>query len=213
MSYNLNELLQKLMEQTAQIADRLNTSHNAMFVAGIVLALVIGLLGYRLIKPIMGIFIGLVGYFAGTDLFGYLQETSSVISKAPAWNGYIVGAVAALLFMALGFSKFSYAMFALYALISFNFISRYLPGHLVIAIAGAIVIALLSTLVIRFSFILISSAIGGFATVMYLGTLLPKISFLRLGEQKAAFWVAFGISVFFLIFQYATRSRKSNSLY
>ena len=213
MFYNLNELLQKLIEQTARIADRVNTSHNSMFVAGVVLALVIGLLGYRLIKPIMGIFIGLVGYFAGADLFGYLHETSSVVSNAPAWNGYIVGAVIALGFMALGFSKFSYAMFALYALISFNFIFRALPEHLLIAIAGAMVIAFLSTLVVRFSFILISSATGGFASVMYLGTLLPKVKFLQLGEQKAAFWVAFGLSAFFLIFQYATRSKKNTSLY
>ena len=213
MTYNVNELIGQLIERTAQFAAKVDAGEKAMFVAGAILAAVIGLLGYRLIKPIMGIFIGLVGYFAGVELFRYLRETTSVIAKAPEWTGYIVGAVIALMVMSLGFAKFSYAMFTLFAVIGYNFIARELPGRWLIAVAGAVVLALLSILVVRFSFILLTSAVGGFGLVAYLGELLPKANFLQLGEARAAFWVAFGVSVFFFLFQYLTRNRKNGSLY
>ncbi len=212
-SYNVYELLKGLISRTSEAAGKLDVSQTSMFIAGAALALIIGLIGYRLIKVIMGIAIGAVGYFAGVELFVYLQENTSVIAKAPDWIGYVIGAILAVVFMSLGFSKFSYAMFAMFALIGYNFTAYYLPDRALLAVAGAVVLALLSTLVVRFSFIVISSAIGGFAGVMYLGELIPKANFLQLGEQKAAFWVAAGVTLFFILFQYATRNRKSGSLY
>ncbi len=213
MSYNIIELLREMIAKTSTLAHKMSVTEKSMFIAGAVAALLIGVLGYRLIKPIMGILIGLVGYFAGVELFSYLQAHAAVIAKAPGWIAYVMGGILALMFMSLGFSKFSYAMFAMFALVGYNFTAYYLPGRTLLAIAGAVVLALLSTLFVRFSFIVISSAIGGFAGVMYLGTLLPKVKFLQLGNHKAAIWVAIGVAVVFFMVQYATRSRKNGSLY
>lgn len=213
MSYSLYDLLSEMIGRTSELAAKVEVSERSAFIAGTVLAVIVGLLGYRLIKIFMGLFIGLVGYLAGVELFFYLRATTSVIAPAPEWISYVVGAFLAVMFMALGFSKFSYAVFVLYALIGFNFLNYYLPNHFLLAMAGAVVLALLSTLVIRFSFVLISSAIGGFAAVMYLAALLPKVRFLHLGAEPFAVWVAVGIAVFFFTFQYATRRRKKDALY
>ena len=213
MSYNLYGLLSEMIKRTTDLAQKVDVSKRSMFIAGAVLAVIIGMLGYRLIKVFMGISIGLVGFFAGMELASYLRETVSAIAKMPNWIGYAIGGVLALVFMTLGFSKFSYAMFAMFALVGYNFANYYLPHRPLLAIAGAVVLALLSTLFVRFSFVLISSAVGGFAGVMYLGKVLPKLAFLQLGREKTALFVAIGISVFFFLFQYLTRSRKNHSLY
>lgn len=213
MTYNLYELLTQMIGRTSELAGKVEVSERSMFIAGAVFAVIVGLLGYRFIKLFMGVLIGLVGYFAGLELFAYLQETTSVIAKAPQWTSYVVGVFLAVMFMALGFSKFSYAMFALFTVIGYNFAGYYLPDRPLLALAGAVVLALLSTLIVRFSFILVSSVAGGFAVVMYLGALLPKARFLQLGAEKSAFWVAVGVVLVFFVFQYATRRRKKDVLY
>lgn len=213
MPYNLNGLITEMIVKADQIAEKFGVATISMLIVGAVLALILGLFGYRLIKLFMGIGIGLVGYFAGLVLFSYLQETVSMFSMLPSWIAYILGAVLALIFMILGFSRFSYAMFAMFALAGYYFTDLYLPNHLLLAIAGAAVVALLSVLLVRFSFIVVSSAIGGFVAMVYASAIFPNVGILQLGERKAALWITIGVSVFFVLFQYVTRDRKSKSLY
>ncbi len=212
-SYNLYQLLELLIAKSSEAAVKIEVSEKGIMIAGAVLAVIIGLFGYRLAKLFVGIVIGIVGFLSGLELFAYLQLHNSIVAHVPSWAAYVIGGIIAVVFMALCFSRFSYTLFALFALVGFNFMYSYFPDRMVLVVGGAIAIALLSALIVRFSFVTVTSFAGGFAAVKYVGTVLPDVGFLQLGMKNSALIVALVLSVLFFIFQYATRSRKHKELY
>ena len=212
LSKNFFELFQELTNLFATWAKDLKVKANAMFILGIVLAVVVGIVGYHLIKLLMGVALGTVGYFAGTALFTYLRESFEVFEKVPDWVSYVFGGVVALLLMILGFARFRYAVFVAYAAIGYYLVYYYISEELVMTLAGALIFALIASICVRFFSILLTSAIGGFAGVSFLGAILPKVSALQIGTtfdvKNVAFWIAVGASLLFVIVQYLTRTRK-----
>lgn len=180
-------------------ADRLNMNVAILLWAGVALSVIIGFFGYKLIKPIMALGFGYIGYFVGEGIFDLLSEH---ITQIPDWTVYVIGGVVAVLFMCLAFIKFSYAMFTVAAVFGY-FIAFFYTQDSVLAIGGAFLLAMLSVLLIRTVFILLSSFVCGITTVSLLSHIFPKASLLQLGNnQWMAICLTIGIALLFAVVQF-----------
>ncbi len=170
----------------------------ALWAAGIVLALVVGFFGYRLIKLIMGVALAGIGYLIGVALFEHVNSLMEI--DLPAWLVYIFGAGLAVIFLMLTIPKFSYALFIGAGVLGFGLTLFYVSNNYTLALGGAFLIAMLTVFAVRYVFILISSALGAVLTVNCLAMLLPGFGFLQLNnESKGIILVAVLTVIFFLV--------------
>ena len=101
---DLLALLESFTESLTQLAESLSVAAWIPFAVALVLAVILGQAGYRLIKLVTSLSLGAVGYFLGELLFALVRTRAP---EAPCWLIYVFGGVAAILFFALAFAKFS----------------------------------------------------------------------------------------------------------
>ena len=194
-------MLDKVDAQLNQWASNLKLDNMIFYIAGIVLALLIGVLGYRLIKVLLAASFAYVGYLAGVELFGFL---GTYAPNMPAWLSYVFGGVCAVLLFAAAFLRFSYALYTLLAMVGYHLLTVYVPDHRFIAIAGGLLLALLAVYFVRLSFVILTSYAGALFTVGFLGKLLPNLAFLQLGTSQIAFFIVLGLILVFVLLQLLT---------
>ncbi|MBQ3015105.1 MAG: hypothetical protein IJD75_08235 [Clostridia bacterium] len=162
----------------ADWADSLGVSAVIFFAVGLAVALVLGFGGYKLVKLVAALTFGGVGYCVGEALFGFFKEQADWL---PEWGVYLVGGVVALAFLCMAFSKFSYALFTMFAFAGY-FITSFYFNDAMIAFGGAILLAMLSVIFLRWVYILTSSFLCGFFGISFLSQILPDVELLQMEE-------------------------------
>ena len=203
-SKDVYQVLDALNGRIADWASSLSVSAVLLFAAGLVLAWIMGLAGYRLIKLIMGLSFGTIGYLVGTACFSLLAEKWTWL---PAWGVYVLGGLAAIVFLCLAFVKFSYAMFVSFALAGYCMTLFYI-GDAMIALGGGILLAMLSVFMVRVVFIPTCSFLCGFLSISFLSQLLPKAEWLQLKDGNwLSLCCAIGLSVIFAVLQFVVNRK------
>jgi hypothetical protein len=200
----VGDLLIKVNNRFDWLAEKTGWNTTVFYVVAIAVAVVIGLWAMRLIKPISALAIGGVGYLAGTEIYRLLVSNIGFMEKWPDWGKYVLGGVLAVILAILGWKKCLHAVLVIYAVAGYYFANNVLVG-----IAGALLLTLLAAFVVRFAFILVTSAGSAYLLVLALGKLLPKVSFLQLaGAERTVPLCVFGTVaiVLFLIQCETTRS-------
>ena len=209
MHTGTGDLLAKINEGIEKLADKTQMNTTVFYILAIAVAVVLGLWAMRLIKPISALLLGGIGYLAGTELFGFLTEKVGFMEKCPDWVKYVIGGLLALILAVLAWKKCLHAVLVLYAIAGYYFASYYFANNVLVGIAGALLLTLLAAFVVRFAFILATSAGSAYLFVLALGKLLPKVSFLQLaGADRTVPLCVFGTVaiVLFLIQCETTRS-------
>ena len=151
----------------------------AILVAGMVLAVLIGTLGYKYIKLVAAAVLGGVGYAVG--LYGFRFIEGRLGFNLPNIADYLIGAVVLVLLGYLAYKKFTYALFMIAG--AFGFLVGYFiyPNYFVGA-ACAVVVAMVAMCFIRYGFVTILSVCAGFLFMGMLSAWLPGIRLLSLSE-------------------------------
>ena len=203
------DLLGKWNDQLADLAERMNVDSLVLYIAAGVLAVLVGLAGMHLAKLFCMVGLGGVGYLIGVELFGYLQSNVDVLTKWPDFLSYIFGIVIALVFCVFGWKKCLYVMYATFALLGYSLVIQYATKNVLLAVGGAVLLAMIASFIMKVAFIALTSAVGGFAMVSILGAIWSDVSILQLGFDNNAIWVAVGAAVVMMIVQLITTRHYS----
>lgn len=177
----VGDLLIKVNNRFDWLAEKTGWNTTVFCVVAIAVAVILGLWAMRLIKPISALIVGGVGYLAGTEIYRLLVANIGFMEKWPEWGKYIAGGVLALVLAILGWKKCLHAVLVVYAIAGYYLASYYFANNVWVGIAGALLLTLLAAFVVRFAFILVTSASSAYLLVLAVGKLLPKLSWLQLG--------------------------------
>lgn len=175
---DMYQVLADFNDLFSEWADSLGISAVIFFAVGLALALVFGFGGYKLVKLITALSFGGIGYVVGEALFTFFKARADWLFD---WGAYLVGGVVAVAFLCMAFSKFSYALFTMFAFAGY-FVTSFYFNDAMIAFGGAILLAMLSVIFIRWVYILTSSFLCGFFAVSFLSQILPSVEFLQMKE-------------------------------
>ncbi len=169
-------------------------------IAALVLAAVVGIFGYKLIKLLTAVAAGVVGYYlVGAEL--YFLVCSWFNLTLPDWAVYIPAAVFAILFFFLAFKKFSYTFYTVMGIIGVV-LTYFYSQNILLAIGGGLFLALLAMYMIRFAFVLLTSLAAGFVGVSVLSAVLPDVAILKISlENWIGIAIAGGVALVFIIIQ------------
>lgn len=184
-----------LSEMLGAFAEKTGIHVNAFFGIGLGLAVLFGLFGYQLIKLLMALGGGYVGYLAGVELFALVQTKVSFVM--PSWLIYVFGGILALVMLCLAFAKFSY--------IWFGAVCIFVPYALLypnLSLVLTLVIAAISIAVIRHLFIWVDSIVCAALTMVFLSWFLPEWEFLYVGMNPCSIGTVIGLSLVYIVFQY-----------
>ncbi|MBQ9773952.1 MAG: hypothetical protein IJW30_04745 [Clostridia bacterium] len=203
------ELLSKLTEWIDRGAQGVSARAYLFYAIGILVALGVGLFGYRLIKPWTAVFAAVAGYFLTGNGMMILKE--KVATEIPMVLVYVLAIAVGAVLGALAFVKFAYVFYSVMALIGFGVVYFY-TQNLLFAIVGALLFGLACMFIMRISFILLTSLIGGAVTVSLLSAMLPDVTVLRLAlDNPTALLLALGLSVLMALIQFlSTRSMRAS---
>ena len=178
-------------------------------VFGVVIAALLGVLGYKLLKPVIALIMGTVGFFAGVSVFlAYMWEK---ISWMPEWFCFVVAGALAIVFFILALKKPVGGLFSLAAILGFVIVSFYTQDTMLV-IAGGVLISLIVGLVSRFFFILFTSFFGSLMATVSLAGMLPNVAILQVKEDNLlSLAVVGGAAVVFIVLQ-CLINRKSDKL-
>jgi len=184
-------------------ATSLNIPAIVFYAVGAVLALILGLFAYKAIRLLMGLTAGAVAYFliGGTVCDLVLSIFNFQLHDVVR---YIICGVFAVLFFIIGFAKFRYVILGLMAAIGYVvtlfYTSPYIEG-VVPAIAGAILLAILSVLFLRLAYIVATSFAFGCMMVYMLSCAFPQVEVLNMQENWLALAIAGGVALLMMIVQ------------
>lgn len=199
-------LLESFTEWLTHLAESLSVATWIPFAVVLVLAVILGQAGYRLIKLVTALSLGVVGYFLGEPLYALLCTR---VPEAPEWLIYAFGGAVAILFFALAFAKFSYAWYGIAALFGYVLLQQLLPsGYKLLSAGGALLFAFLGVCLVRAVFILVTSLLASGVAVTCLGAIFPQQSVLQLGEHWGACAILLGLALLFAVIQFATNRKK-----
>jgi hypothetical protein len=201
---NFIGLLEKWNDQLADIALHLHLKAVIFYIAAAVIAVLIGLAGMHLAKMLSTLGMTGFGYVLGIELFHFLKLNAPLLAKMPNWLSYVFGLAIAAFFLFLSWKRVLHVIFSLFVVVGYIFVANYVHENVLLALGGGILIALLATFMLKFMFILLTSVAGGMMLTSLLGEIWPKFSFLQLGTNKVALWVALGVALIFFLIQLAT---------
>ncbi|MBQ8439138.1 MAG: hypothetical protein IJX19_00610 [Clostridia bacterium] len=192
--YLLNSIHQTVL---GGLADSLGIHVNVLFVIGLCLAVLGGLLAYRFVKAFLALFAAGFGFLIGMRVYFCVQTETM-----PYWVCYLFGAVLAIFFFCLAYGRASYVWYVMASLAGYWVTWTYLEKDFLVALGGAFVLAMLSIALFRVVYILFTSLGCGVLTVSFLSPLLPNTGFLRLEPKNFGFWVtALAVSAIFIVAQ------------
>ncbi len=152
----------------------------AFLIAGLVLSIGLGFFGYKLIKLVLSL------SAAG---FGFAVGYEAIMAMESVWFREAVaiasGAVFALLLLWLTFGRSSYVWFSLVFLFGAGISLNYLNDSWFTAAFVGLSLGLLSILVFRWGYILLSSALCACFAVGFLYMLAPEASVFYLGTIRS----------------------------
>lgn len=168
-------------------------------IVGVLIAVAIGVLGYKLIKPVLAAVMACIGFFAGVDV--YLTFIWQKVEWMPVWSCYVIAVILAALFFLLTWKRPMGGMFSFAAVVGFTLVSFY-TDSMVIIMAGGILLAMLSAIITRFVFILVTGALSGLFAVCSLSQILPNVEFFQIkNDNMIALIVVGAVALLFVVVQ------------
>lgn len=208
-SMDVLEVLNKVNDLLVRGADKVKIPHVAMFLIAAVLAVVIGVMGYRLMRPAVAILLGVFGLAVGVEL---IQAIPKLPAWVPDWTPWVLGVLVALAFFFMGYFRPQSSLAAISALAGYFMVSFY-TDNVVLAWGGAILLALITAHLVRSSVIWITGIASGFFTVSFLSRVFPKIEQLQIGYDNWIGFVIIGVVVIFYVFvQYVMNRHRSERI-
>ena len=199
------ELFEMLNDNLTELAAKMHVRALVLYILAAVAAALIGFVGMRMAKALSMVGVGAIGYLVGVELFNWMQGNVKGLAEMPEFLAYIFGGVLAIVFFILGWKKCLLAIFVMFGLVGYNLVVSYVPdANVWLAIGGFILLAMIAALILKVAFIALTSAVGGFALAGLMGMMLPDVSWLQLGTEQNAIWVAVGVSVVMMIVQFST---------
>lgn len=169
-----------------------------ILVIGLVLAILVGTLGYKYIKllstaifSVIGFAIGYIGFDMAKGKFGW---------NVPNVLAYVVGAVLLVLLGYLAYKKFAYALFTIAGVTGF-LVGYFIYPNYFVGAAAAIVIALVAMSFVRYGFVALLSVSAGFTFMGLISAILPTVRLVSLTEGFVGRLVAIVISLIFAAIQ------------
>ncbi len=198
---NWTGILNDLNELIEGVCPKIHTKPMIAFIACIVLTVIVGIIGYRIMRVLVGVAAGVGGYFAGVALFEFI--TAKWLHGLPGWAGYVCGGVLAAFFLVLAFAKHHFAWFALAGVSAFAVLSAVLQGaSTMVFVAGAFLVAMLCACLPRPTFILFTAFLAGLLSVNFASAVLPKVAVLQFGTEKTALLIALGVGALMAVIQF-----------
>lgn len=208
-SMDVLEVLNKVNDLLVRGAEKVKIPQVAMFLIAAVLAVVIGVMGYRLMRPAVAILLGLFGLAVGVELIEALPKLPTWV---PEWTPWIVGILVAAAFFFMGYFRPQSSLAAISALAGYFLVSFY-TDNVVLAWGGAILLALITAHLVRSSLIWITGIASGFFTVSFLSCVFPKVEQLQIGYDNWIGFVIVGVAVIFYVFvQYVMNRHRSERI-
>ena len=175
-----------------------------ILVAGLLLATLVGILGYKYIKLLSTATFGIVGFVIGFAGFRMVKEHFG-------WNisgalDYLMGIAMLALLAYLAYKKFAYALFAIAGATGF-LVGYFIYPSYFVGVAAAIIIALVAMSFVRYGFIGVLSVGAGFTFIGMISAMAPSIRLFSLSEGFVGRLMAVIIAVIFAGIQlYLSRS-------
>ena len=184
-------------------AESLGVSATVFYLFGAILSLFLGMFAYKIARLLTGLCAGLFAFFFFGDLLFYIAlgifkvELDNIICLA-------VSVVLAFVFFGIGFKRFKYVIFAVMAMVGYLvtvfYLSPYIDG-VIVPITGAVVMALIAVISLRFAFAVATSFTFGFTLIYMLSCALPEVEVLNLQENTMALVIAGLVALFMLMSQ------------
>ena len=194
-------------------ATRLGCDTDVLLIVACLLAALVGLTAYKLIKLYVPLFSAFFGYYVGKALFGELTY-----EWLPDWSVYVFGGVLALAFLLLTYRRATYVWFVAVAAIGYCVVRFYLVDNFWVALGGAALLALLSVCALRVFFVLITGTVGATLCTAFLFSLLPEVilferSLFAVERGNFLFWTVLALlAVLFVSIQFVITRRKRKTL-
>ena len=169
--------LNLIVEKLAAVAGIIKLPTIAVFVAGAILALLVGALGYKYIKLISTVCFAVAGYGIGEALFRNAQNVFSW--QLPDFASKIAGVVLMLVLAFLAFKKIAYALFGVAGAAGFVAMYLFVPNYIVAAAVG-VVVAMVAMYFVRWAFVIITSCAAGAVLMAILSAMVPSVGILQL---------------------------------
>lgn len=206
LNTNVGDMLIKFNNRFEWLCEQWGWNQKVYYVVAVALAIVFGILAMRMIKPICGFMVGVMGYIAGLQFFHVLCMNFSVWNKVPDFCKYILAFLFALVLFVVGWHRCLHAVLLIYAVGGFYLTYNCLVHNVWVSIAGALLVALLAACVIRFAFILAAGIGCAYVFVLALGKLLPKVTWLQLtaADRVIPLCIVATIAILFILVQCET---------
>ncbi|MBQ8431851.1 MAG: hypothetical protein IJX28_03100 [Clostridia bacterium] len=182
----------------------LGISATVLYIVGIVCAVLIGVLAYRLVKLFLALLGGGLGYLIGTQLFWEVRTEAM-----PEWLAYVFGGVVALAFLWLTFGRASYLWFGIMAVVGFCAVRFWLTEDLWIGVGGGFLLAILSMRFFRLFYMLTTGLGCGFLAAGCLAAVLPEVAVLQPASDNVGYFaISLGAAAVFCLAQYLLHRRR-----
>ena len=207
-AYDVVTILDQVTDKMGAVAEQLNLPAVVLYAGGALLALVIGLFGYKLIKLLMGLGAAGVSFVAGVVLFDLI--TSKLKLELGDIATYVAAGVFALIMFFLSFKLFNYVMYLGMAALGYAVVGFYVGAeHMLIALAGGVVFALITMLFTRLSFVVLTSFAGGYLALAMASAIMPGVEMLQLGTGIVPIAIGAGVAFVMFVFQMITSHKAA----
>ena len=170
----------------------------AILVMGLLVAIAIGVFGYKYIKLLCTVIFGVGGYAIGLTAFRMLEVRFAW--NVPSFVDYLVGVLVLALLGYLAYKKFAYALFVIAAAIGFLIGYFIYPSYLLGAIF-AVIVAMVTMNFVRYGFVSILSISAGFIFMGMISALVPSLRLFSLTEGFVGKLLAIMIAIVFIVIQ------------
>ena len=202
---NVPKALVWVTEELSAFAASIKIPDMVLFALGSLIALLIGVIGYKCVKLLSATFFGVCGYAIGNALVSVAKAKLEL--EVPGFVGIIIGIVLLAVLGYLAYKKFAYALFGMIWFAIFVFAYFVFPNYVLAAAAG-LVVALASTYFVRFAVIVITSFFGGFAVVAMISAMVPWVKVFNFNQGIISKILALAVFAVFVIIQFATTQSK-----
>ncbi len=210
VSKDLFTLMQELNGCIDRWADKLNWHAAILYGAAILLSILFGCLAYKLRRPLIALLLAGGGYLLGCELYLVMEQSADWM---PTVLAPIFGSILAIIFFSLACAVPSVSLVLTMGVLGGCVASFYLDSVLLIC-GAALLLAFLAALIMRTTYILVTSCVASLFTVSFVGGMLPSVKAFQLAtETWYSFLIAGGLFVVYLLIQFEINRYRRERLH
>ncbi len=203
-------ILDLLNDWIEKFSESIDVNSVILFAAGAAVALVIALFGLKLSKPLVAFAFGVAGCMAGSHLFVLLNDKFNWMFSdlTQVALGSVCGLLVAIPLMFLSYKLIRLMFAILMTGVGFLASLYFMNDKYIIAAAIALGAFILSLLLYRVLFVLLTAGGGVILAFNLLSAALPKVTYLDWNDNWTAFAIAMGVVLVCIIIQCLPNRRR-----